>query len=228
MRNSSTEDYLKAICHLQEEGGRASTTLLARRLQLSGASVTDMLKRLASEGLVQYAPYRGVILTRAGLKVALRTLRRHRLWEMFLVRHLGFSWDQIHEEAERLEHVTSDLLEERLDAALGFPTTDPHGDPIPSADGTLRKSKQMSLAEAIEGSTVVVRRVRDSDREVLRYVTALGIRLKTKLAVKEVIRFDRSVRVRIGSQDRFLSEKLARSIFVEPVGRTAIERRTRP
>jgi DtxR family Mn-dependent transcriptional regulator len=228
MRNSSTEDYLKAICHLQEEGGRAGTSLLARRLRLSGASVTDMLKRLAVEGLVEYAPYRGVVLTRAGRRVAMRTLRRHRLWEMFLVRHLGFSWDQIHDEAERLEHVTSTLLEQRLDEALGFPVADPHGDPIPSPDGTLRVSKQMSLAEAPECSTVVVRRVRDADRDVLRYVTALGIRLKTKMAVKEKVRFDQSVRVRIGSTDRYLSAKLARSIYVEPVKQPAAERRRRP
>jgi DtxR family Mn-dependent transcriptional regulator len=216
MLNRSTEDYLKTICRLQEDGGRASTTSLARHLGLAGASVTDMLKRLSAEGLVHYEPYRGVELTPEGRRLALRTLRRHRLWEMFLVRYLGFSWDQIHDEAEHLEHATSDLLEKRLDLALGSPTVDPHGDPIPSANGMLRQTKQVTLADSAPGSAVVVTRVRDSSTEILKYVTLLGIVLNRRILVKEVVSFDGSLRVQIGARERFVSEKLARSIFVQP------------
>jgi DtxR family transcriptional regulator, Mn-dependent transcriptional regulator len=216
MRNRSTEDYLKAICRLEEEVGRASTTSLARHLGLAGASITAMLKRLSADGLVEYEPYRGVALSREGRRVALRTLRRHRLWEMYLVRHLGFSWDQIHAEAERLEHATSDLLEKRLDQALGSPTVDPHGDPIPSERGVLRQTRQVTLADSPPGSTVLVLRVRDAETELLKYMTHLGIGLSTRILVKEVMGFDGSLRVRIESQEHFLSQKLARSIIVCP------------
>jgi DtxR family Mn-dependent transcriptional regulator len=225
MLNRSAEDYLKAICRLEEDSGRASTSSLARHLGLAGASITDMLKRLSAEGLVEYEPYRGVALSPEGRRVALRTLRRHRLWEMFLVRYLGFSWDQIHDEAERLEHATSDLLEQRLDLALGSPTVDPHGDPIPSADGVLEQSRQVTLADTPPGSAVVVMRVRDADTHVLKYVTHLGIGLKKRIVVKEVVEFDGSLRVRINAQERFISEKLARSIVVRPAGSVRQRRR---
>jgi DtxR family Mn-dependent transcriptional regulator len=230
MGNRSTEDYLKAICRLEEEDGRASTTSLARHLGLAGASITAMLKRLSADGLVEYEPYRGVALSPEGRRVALRTLRRHRLWEMYLVRHLGFSWDQIHAEAERLEHATSDLLEKRLDRVLGSPTVDPHGDPIPSERGVLPRTRQVTLADTPAGSAVLVVRVRNAEPEILKYMTQLGIGLNSKILVKEVMAFDGSVRVRIDARDCFLSPKLARSIVVCPAGvaRTERERKGRP
>jgi DtxR family Mn-dependent transcriptional regulator len=229
MRNRTTEDYLKAICRLEEEGGRVSTTSLARHLGVAGASITAMLKRLSADGLVEYKPYRGVALSREGRRVALRTLRRHRLWEMYLVRYLGFSWDQIHAEAERLEHATSDLLEKRLDLALGFPRVDPHGDPIPSERGVLRRTRQVTLADTPAGATVLVVRVRNEETEVLKYMTHLGIGLNTKILVREIMGFDGSLRVRIDSRERFLSQKLARSIVVCPSGvmRAEKERKVR-
>lgn len=220
MRTRGIEDTLKAICVLEEEGGRAGTTALARRLGVSGPSITEMLKRLSAAGLVTYEPYRGVALTSEGRKLALRTLRRHRLWEMFLARHLGLQWDEIHEEAERLEHATSDLVEERLDRALGFPRVDPHGDPIPSASGALRRSRLTTLAEAEAGATVVVTRVRDGDREFFREMGRIGIGLNRRIVVRAGARQDGSLRVLVGRREHSVSEVLARRICVAPAGRS--------
>ena len=216
-RTRTTEDYLKAICMLEQRAERVSTSALAARLRLADASITDMLKKLSGKGLVRYERYRGVELTQAGRKVALKIMRRHRLWEMFLVKFLGFSWDQIHEEAERLEHVTSDLLEQRIDRVLGHPHVDPHGDPIPSADGVVKDHTLTTLAEASPGSVVVVTRVRDGSPEILRYMALLGIDLQKTIRVNEAIDFDGSLRIQMGSREQFISAKLAESIYVEPV-----------
>lgn len=216
-RTKTTEDYLKAICMLEQGGQRVSTSALASRLQLADASITGMLKKLARKGLVRYERYRGVELTVPGRKLALKIMRRHRLWEMFLVKFLGFSWDQIHEEAERLEHVTSDLLERRLDHALGHPHADPHGDPIPTEDGVLMDHKLAKLAETRPGSVVLVTRVRDGDPEILRYMALLGIGLGRKIRIKEAIDFDGSLRVQIGAKEQFISARLAESVYVECV-----------
>jgi DtxR family Mn-dependent transcriptional regulator len=202
---------------LEQRNERVSTSALAARLQLADASITDMLKKLSGKGLVCYERYRGVELTPAGRKVALKIMRRHRLWEMFLVKFLGFSWDQIHEEAERLEHVTSDLLEQRIDRLLGHPHVDPHGDPIPSADGVVEDDTLTTLAEASPGSVVVVTRVRDGNPEILRYMALLGIDLQRTIRVNEAIDFDGSLRIQMGSREQFISAKLAESIYVEPV-----------
>jgi DtxR family Mn-dependent transcriptional regulator len=224
MRTRGIEDTLKAICSLEEEGGRACTTALARRLGVSGASITEMLKRLSAGGLVVYEPYRGVALTSEGRRLARRTLRRHRLWEMFLARHLGFRWDEIHEEAERLEHATSDRLENRLDRALGFPRFDPHGDPIPSAGGALRQPRLTTLADAEGGSTVVVTRVRDRDGDALRYVSRIGISLNQRLVVCEAARPDGSLRILVGTREHTVSGMFARRICVAPADRTRRQR----
>jgi DtxR family Mn-dependent transcriptional regulator len=216
-RTRTTEDYLKAICMLEQRDERVSTSALAARLRLADASITDMLKKLSGKGLVRYERYQGVELTPPGRKVALKIMRRHRLWEMFLVKFLGFSWDQIHEEAERLEHVTSDLLEQRIDRVLGHPNVDPHGDPIPSADGVVKDHTLTTLAESSPGSVVVVTRVRDENPEILRYMALLGIDLQKTIRVDEAIDFDGSLRVQMGSREQFISAKLAESIYVETV-----------
>jgi DtxR family Mn-dependent transcriptional regulator len=202
---------------LEQRGQRVSTSALASRLQLADASITEMLKKLSGRGLVRYQRYRGVELTAPGRRLALKIMRRHRLWEMFLVKFLGFSWDQIHEEAERLEHVTSDLLEQRLDRVLGHPNVDPHGDPIPTEDGVLNDHKIAKLAETRPGSVVLVTRVRDGDPEILRYLALLGIGLGRKIRIREAIGFDGSLRVQIGSKEQFISARLAESIYVERV-----------
>jgi len=215
MANISTEDYIKHIYKLQRKGEKVTTSALAGSLQLSDASITDMLKKLSDKGYVRYKPYQGVDLTQSGKAMALKIVRRHRLWEMFLVKFLDFSWDQIHGEAERLEHVTSNELEHALDKALGFPTVDPHGDPIPSIDGELDHRVEKALADFEAGSTVKISRVSDHNPEILQHATKLGLALNTKLLVKEKMKFDGSMMIKVGTKEHFLSQQLARTIFVQ-------------
>ena len=215
MVNRTTEDYVKSIYALGKESARVSTSALAAQLGVADASITGMLRRLSRAGLVRYERYRGVSLTPYGRRLALKIVRRHRLWEMFLMKFLEYSWDEIHAEAERLEHVTSDALEERLDRALGFPVADPHGDPIPTADGRLGPQHDSRLSDAAPGSVVTVARISDADPEVLKRASTLGIGLQRKIHVKEQIAVDGSLRVRVGSKERFISAKLAENIYVE-------------
>jgi DtxR family Mn-dependent transcriptional regulator len=225
MRTRGIEDTLKAICSLEEEKGRAGTTALARRLGVSGASITEMLKRLSAGGLVTYEPYRGVALTPQGRRLALRMLRRHRLWEMFLARHLGLGWDEIHDEAERLEHATSDLLERKLDRVLGYPRVDPHGDPIPSAAGSLRRSSLTTLADAEAGAALVITRVRGGDGAFYRQMSRMGIGLNRRVLLRGMAGPDGSLRVVVGRREHALSASDARRICVAPAGRGKRERR---
>jgi len=214
MPNRTTEDYIKAIYSIGKDGARATTSALASHLNLADASVTDMLKKLSERGLATYERYQGAFLTQRGRQMALKIVRRHRLWEMFLVRHLGYSWDKVHSEAERLEHVTSDELEERLDRALDYPSADPHGDPIPSASGTVPILGGMPLAEVPLGHTVRVQRVSDRDGEILQHATSLGIALKTPVRVKERRTFDGSMVIEVAGCDQFVSRMVAEAIFV--------------
>jgi DtxR family Mn-dependent transcriptional regulator len=218
MGNRSTEDYIKTVYQLEPDRGRVSTTALASRLGVSNASITGMLKSLSRRGLVHYKRYEGVSLTPAGRRMALRILRRHRLWEMYLVRFLGYPWDRVHEEAERLEHVTSVELEDQLDRVLEYPESDPHGDPIPTAEGTIRRGREKSLAECSPGVHAVVKRVSDRNGEILKYASGLGLRLKTPLHVKERQKFDGSMTVRVGRKNHHVSRELAEAVFVEERG----------
>ena len=213
--NRTTEDYIKNIYTLQKSGELVTTSALAERMQLSDPSVTDMIKRLSGKGYVRHAPYRGAELTAAGKAVAMKIVRRHRLWEMFLVQHLGYTWDQIHDEAERLEHVTSELLETKLDEALGFPLADPHGDPIPSADGTMDQIEYVSLADYDAGARVRVLRVSDRDPLILQHAAQLGLGLGTVLSIDEKRPFDGSMRLRVGGTHHYVSRVVAQAIFVE-------------
>lgn len=216
MQTQSTEDYLKSVYLLRQRSGSAvSTSDLAKHLKIGDGSVTDMVKRLSARNLLHYVPYRGVTLTEEGTKLAMKTIRRHRLWEMFLVRHLGYSWDEVHEEAERLEHVTSAELEERLDRALGYPVADPHGDPIPTPDGKIEEIQHLSVGECEAGRRYRIIRVSDASPEVLQYLQKLGLTLNKKLKVKQVIAFDGSVIVEWNKQDVLFSAPIARNIFVE-------------
>jgi DtxR family Mn-dependent transcriptional regulator len=173
---TSVEDYLKAIYRLTLTGGAASTTALAQALRLSAPSVTGMVKRLAEQGYVRHAPYRGVALTPDGRRAALRTLRSHRLIEAYLVAFLGYDWDTVHAEAEQLEHAVSPMLIERMAQALGNPSVDPHGDPIPSPDGTVAEVVYTPLTELEPGVAGEVRRVDSSDGERLRYLASVGLK----------------------------------------------------
>lgn len=169
------EDYLKAIYRLQQGEERVTTLALAGELQLSGPSVTNMVKRLAELGLVEHSRYYGVRLTDAGARVALEVIRHHRLLELYLAEAMGFDWDKVHDEAERLEHHVSSEFESRMDELLGHPKYDPHGDPIPSARGTIPEAEWHPLAEEPAGSKVVLRRVSDRDSEHLRYLAEIGL-----------------------------------------------------
>ena len=172
----SVEDYLKAIYRLSPEGRAASTSEIAHLLELSPPSVSGMVKRLSELGLLEHLPYKGVQLTAEGRRAALRMVRRHRLIEAYLVEFLGYSWDIVHAEAERLEHAVSDNLVERMAAALGHPAVDPHGDPIPTADGSIEELASTPLAVLQVGDTAEIVRVAEGDSERLRYLATLGLR----------------------------------------------------
>ncbi len=171
----AVEDYLKAIYRLQQDGSAATTNAIAERLGLRAASVTSMLQQLAEQGLVNYTPYRGVFLTETGTLAALRVIRRHRLIELYLHKHLGVPWERVHDEAERLEHVLSPYLEEKIAVKLGNPSFDPHGDPIPSSTGELPAQDLIPLYEAPLNVPATVRHIPDDNPEMLRYVASLGI-----------------------------------------------------
>ncbi|HLX13190.1 MAG TPA: metal-dependent transcriptional regulator [Bacteroidota bacterium] len=215
--NRSTEDYVKSIFRLQKEDRTVSTSVLAKHLKIGDGSVTDMLKKLSEKRLLSYEPYQGVRLTPKGRRLALKMVRRHRLWEMFLVRFLDYGWEDIHEEAERLEHVTSDALEERLDKALGYPKVDPHGDPIPTATGELIDVRGKNLTECAIGEAGTIVRVDDGSHEILKFMTKLGLGLNKIVRMKEKFQFDGSVVIEIDGREIPLSPKFAQSIYVEEI-----------
>jgi DtxR family Mn-dependent transcriptional regulator len=217
MENRSTEDYIKKIYFLGTNGKAATTTEIARHLKIGNGSVTDMLKKLAAKRLIEYEPYHGVSLTRTGKQLALRIVRRHRLWEMFLARFLGYSWEEIHEEAERLEHVTSDELERRLDRVLNYPKVDPHGHPIPDAKGCMVENAGRALAEFNPGDSVRIVSVSDSDSDFLRHAAEIGLRLDTALTVLKKTAFDGSMVLKVGRKERVVSSRFAGNIFVRPM-----------
>ena len=214
MISHAMEDYLKAIYLVGREDGKVSTSRLAENLGCSAASVTNMLQRLASLKLVQYRPYQGVNLTDAGARVALEVIRHHRLIELYLKEVLGYSWDRVHAEAEQLEHVMSEELEERMDKALGYPTRDPHGHPIPGKDGTMADERLPSLWEVQELTDVIVARVDDRDASVLRHLDSLGIHPEVEIQVLQKAPFNGPVLITLDSAEHSLSEELARQIFV--------------
>jgi DtxR family Mn-dependent transcriptional regulator len=216
MISRAMEDYLKAIYLCSTDGRKVSTSALATRMHCSAASVTNMIQKLSDLKLVSYQPYRGVYLTEAGEKVALEVIRHHRLIELYLAEVLGFSWDKVHEEADKLEHVISEEFEDRIDRVLGFPTRDPHGDPIPSKDGQVEKISHLLLWDAKPGERVKVERVSDRDSEVLRYLATIGIFPQVELDILTKAPFNGPVHVRLEDEEHGLSEQLARQIFVAP------------
>lgn len=209
------EDYLKAIYHLAQESGLARTVALAKALKVKSASVTAMLKTLAELKLVEYEPYYGATLTDAGAKVALEVIRHHRLIELYLVEALGFSWDEVHEEAEVLEHFISEKLEARIAAHLGNPTLDPHGDPIPALDGSLPDSSARSLADVPEESEVRISRVFEQAAERLRYIAKLGLVPGARVRVTASAPFDGPISVCVNDVVQVIDRRLARMILVE-------------
>jgi len=215
--SEAIQDYAKAIYALQRraDGHPVATTDLAERLRVTPASVSAMLKKLAERGLVEHVPYRGVLLTEAGERVALEVLRHHRLLELYLAEHLGVPWDRVHEEAEALEHVISEDLEARIAAKLGEPTHDPHGDPIPSVDLQIDEGDARALESLEAGATGRFVRVSDSDPEMLRYLDSRGVRLGDALEVVDRQPFGGPLTVRFGEQLHTLGGGLAAAMRVE-------------
>ena len=220
--STSEENYIKAIFHLQTDGS-VTTNELAGELKTRPASVTDMMKKLRAKKLVHYEAYRGFRLTGEGRKLALLIIRRHRLWEYFLAEKLKFSWDEVHAVAEDLEHVSSKKLVDKLDEFLGFPRFDPHGDPIPDANGKIETAKQVCLADLPLNTTGFVCYVSDQSTEMLELLGHKNIAIGTRLEIKKKFSFDQSLEVRIRPSRKMPSEQasttisgeLARNIFVK-------------
>ena len=215
----SVEDYLKAIYSLSEAGDAASTSAIAETLDIQPASVTGMVKRLADSGLLEYLPYRGVRLTRPGVREALRVVRRHRILETYLCERLGFSWDDVHGEAERLEHAASDQLIEKMAAALEFPRHDPHGAPIPTSSGHIEDTNLLTLADAQPGERLRIRAVRDEDSADLRSMAAEGLVPGARVMVTELQAVRGSVQLTLQGADdglRSVEDELAQQIYVVP------------
>jgi DtxR family Mn-dependent transcriptional regulator len=209
----SVEDYLKAIYRLSPEGRPASTSDIAHLLELSAPSVSGMVKRLSELGLLEHIPYKGVQLTDAGRHAALRMVRRHRLIEAYLVQFLGYSWDTVHAEAERLEHAVSDTLVERMAAALGYPAVDPHGDPIPAADGSIHELASTPLADIPVGHTVEIRRVDEREPERLRYLAALGLVPGVVVTLRDRQPFGGPVTVEAAGERHVIGQELAQVVL---------------
>nr|WP_299341872.1 metal-dependent transcriptional regulator [Allomuricauda sp.] len=212
----SEENYLKAIFHL---GGSSttpiSTNAIAEQMETKPSSVTDMAKKLAEKGLVNYKKYQGVSLTESGIKLALSIIRKHRLWEVFLVEKLNFSWDEVHEVAEQLEHIKSEKLIDQLDTLLGHPKYDPHGDPIPAKDGTFPEQEKQLLSEMLLGSKGVCVGVKDTSSAFLNFLDRNKIALGDTIEVMEKEDFDQSLHIKVGNQELNISHQIAANLYVK-------------
>ena len=213
--SSSKENYIKSIYHLQEEDGIVTTNALAKQLETRAASVSDMLKKLKTQKLLLYEKYQGFKLSPEGRKMALQIIRKHRLWEFFLVEKLHFGWEEVHEMAEELEHISSKKLVDRLDEFLGFPKQDPHGDPIPDINGKFSHRKQINLLEMKMNTSAVVSNISDQSPEMLELLRHKGLALGTKVEVKKKFAFDNSIELIVKNQPPItISENVAKNVFV--------------
>jgi DtxR family Mn-dependent transcriptional regulator len=210
----SVEDYLKVIWNLSPEGRPASTSDIAHRLELSAASVSGMIKRLSEQGLLEHVPYKGVQLTAEGRRGALRMVRRHRIIEAYLVAFLGYGWDSVHEEAERLEHAVSDALIERMERALGNPAADPHGDPIPTADLAIEEVAWTPLSKVPAGERVELRRVGSEEPDRLRYLASVGLQPGARIRVIGHQPFQGPIMLEVDGHECVIGHELAQSLFV--------------
>ena len=217
MRSAAVEDYVKIIYKLQTQSETVSTSALAERTGTTAAAVTKMLKHLALLNLVSYTPYHGVRLTPSGEKIALEVIRHHRLLERYLAEAMGYSWDQVDAEAEKLEHVISEEFEARIDALLGHPQTCPHGDPIPQVDGTLVEERLRALSDCQPGETVAISRVKDTDAAVLRDLSARAMRLGSVVTVVGLDAIDHLLTVQVADREHVVGPSLAGSVFVQPI-----------
>jgi DtxR family transcriptional regulator, Mn-dependent transcriptional regulator len=215
MLTQPVEDYLKAIYGIEQGGTAAATNDIAAKLSIAAASVSGMVRRLADQGLLSYERYRGVRLTELGRRAALRTIRRHRVIETYLAQALGYPWDRVHEEAERLEHAVSDELVDRMAAAVGEPDTDPHGHPIPTRDGVIDETRHRTLSDLARGQRSRVVRVSDEDSELLRYLAKIGIRPGVTVSLTERAPFDGPLTLQVGRAHCQVGPALASRVMVE-------------
>ncbi|SFC94253.1 metal-dependent transcriptional regulator [Algibacter pectinivorans] len=210
------ENYIKEIYHLAKQGeNNVSTNALAKAMETKASSVTDMVKKLSEKGYVDYKKYQGVALTKQGKHIAVGIVRKHRLWEVFLVEKLNFSWDEIHEVAEQLEHIKSEKLIKQLDAFLEYPTHDPHGDPIPDETGKIKSIDKILLSQAQIYDTCICVGVKDSSSEFLKYLDKNEIALGTKLTVMHKEAFDNSVTINVNNNLLIISNLIANNLFIK-------------
>jgi len=212
----SEEDYIKAIYHLEKgEHKTVSTNAVAEQMHTKPSSVTDMIKKLSDKGVIHYKKYKGVSLTEYGEKIALSLVRKHRLWEVFLVEKLDFSWDEVHEVAEQLEHIKSEKLIDQLDKHLGFPQVDPHGDPIPSKKGEFKKTIKKLLNEVPTGTSGICVGVKDSSPPFLKFLDKNKIALGDTILVMEKEEFDGSLYIRVKEVTIHISDQIASNLYLK-------------
>jgi DtxR family Mn-dependent transcriptional regulator len=212
----SEENYIKTIYHLTAiSDGGISTNAIAEKMETKASSVTDMLKKLAEKDLVNYVKYQGVSLTEKGKLSAKMIVRKHRLWECFLVEKLDFSWDEVHDVAEQLEHIKSEKLINKLDEFLNFPTEDPHGDPIPNAKGQMVNIKKQLLSEFEKNQIGICVGVKDTSSDFLKYLDKQEIALGSEIEIMEKESFDSSFRIRVGTKEMTISNKIASNLYIQ-------------
>ncbi len=218
MLSFSEENYLKAIYHIEQlQADGVSTNSVAKKMQTKASSVTDMLQKLADKQLVIYKKYQGALLSEKGSKIAISVIRKHRLWETFLVEKLNFSWDEVHDVAEQLEHIQSEKLIDSLDAYLKFPTIDPHGDPIPDKDGNFVQRQKVKLSTLKENELGILLTINDSTDEFLRYLDNKKIAIGDKINVLSIEPFDKSIQLKIGKRELMITEEVAENLLVSPL-----------
>ena len=215
MNSQSEEDYLKALYHLEMDFDAVSTNSIADYLDMKPSSVTDMLKKLAEKKFINYQKYKGTSLTKKGKLIALTIIRKHRLWETFLVDKLGFGWDQVHIIAEQLEHIKSEELIENLDNFLGNPKYDPHGDPIPNKDGEIEKMNQKLLVELKASQKGIITGVKKGTASLLNYLDKEKVKLGDSIKVIEILEFDGTYIVEINKRKLTFSEKICQNLLLE-------------
>jgi DtxR family Mn-dependent transcriptional regulator len=214
MLSQTEENYLKAVYSLSVHSKKsASTNAIAKKLNTKASSVTDMIKKLSEKEFVNYEKYKGTTLTKTGLDISVEIIRKHRLWEVFLVNHLNYNWDEVHDLAEQLEHINSDSLIDRLDRFLKYPKFDPHGDPIPDKYGNIEQQKKVMLASISKGEKCTVIGVKDSS-PFLKYLDALNIKLGSVLTINDIIEFDKSMLIENEGISTVISNQIAQNLFV--------------
>ena len=212
--SQTEENYLKEIYHLSEDKPIVSTNALASEMNTTPASVNDMFKRLSQKSMIKHVKYKGSTITEKGRKVAIQIIRKHRLWEVFLVEKLKFQWDEVHEIAEQLEHIQSPVLVERLDNFLGNPILDPHGDPIPDKDGNLYYPEQILVSKMDVGQSGILTSVTSDDTILLQHIDLLGLYLGISFSIKSISNFDSSIVAVSGGRDIFISREVSNHLMI--------------